>query len=304
MKKITPLFYFVLIFVLMISFSCAPQVNNATPDLEIIDSPSPAIIPTIFPSPSATITPAALPPTLTPLPALNPNQALAKIRELLQTNGNCNLPCWWGIVPGKTTFAEAQNFFRQFNPLPFLQNDAPNKQFANYLIPVSENISPAFGIDVYLDIEDKVVKIIAVESIESATNFGIQKMLFDYGQPSEIWVFAYRSYLGGVPPADVLLFYPSRGILARYSTELTEINENKDSATICLDGSPSLVLWSPIEQIDFERAQTYARLDYREYGRLLLPLYKATNISLDEFYEYRMKERICIKTTLSLWPDP
>lgn len=285
--------------------------------LEVPSSVTPTSLPisanTISPVPTNTLTIATFSsatetsettPTYTPFPVLSSDERERQILELIASNGGCELPCWWGIMPGKTTFEEARNFLRQFNPAPFLQEEAPNKQFVNYLIPVSAHISPAYGIDINLDIVDDVVKIISVGSIESVTNFNIQNLLSNYGRPSEVWIHTYRSYLGGIPPVDVLMFYPTQGILARYSTELSNINEGKDSATICLDRGPTLTLWSPEEQIDFDQAQVYARLDYKEYGKPLLPLNQATTISLDEFYDYRTKEQICINTALSLWPEP
>jgi hypothetical protein len=235
---------------------------------------------------------------------LSSDERERRILELILNNGNCNLPCWWGIVPGETTFADARNFLRQFNPYPYLKEETPNKQFVNYLIPVPASISSAHGIDVNLDVVDEIVRIVSTEGIESAAFFSIQNMLSAYGEPSEVWIHTYRSYLGGVPPVDVLLFYPDQGILARYSTELSEINKSKDSATICLDRSPTLTLWSPEDRISFEQAQDYARLDYKEYGKPLLHLEEATVLSIEEFYDYRTKERVCIPTKLSLWPEP
>lgn len=207
-------------------------------------------------------------------------------------------------MPGKTAFVEAQNYFRQFDPYPFLQEESPNKQFVNYLIPVSENISLANGIDIKLEIVNGIVQVVSIRSIESATIFDMQNILSDHGQPSEVWIHTYRSYLGGIPPVDVLLFYPDQGILARYSTELSEINDSTDSATICLDGRPTLTLWSPKDRINFEQAQIYARLDYREYDKPLLPLDQVSGLNLEEFYELRTEKQICITTTLSAWPEP
>lgn len=35
--------------------------------------------------------------------------------ELLRTNGNCNLPCFWGIMPGKTLWEDANSFLEPFS---------------------------------------------------------------------------------------------------------------------------------------------------------------------------------------------
>ena len=35
----------------------------------------------------------------TPLPDLTIDEARENLRNLLETNGGCDLPCWWGITP-------------------------------------------------------------------------------------------------------------------------------------------------------------------------------------------------------------
>ena len=42
---------------------------------------------------------------------LEPDEMQAYVREMLQTNGGCELPCWWGIIPGKTSWKEMQAAF-------------------------------------------------------------------------------------------------------------------------------------------------------------------------------------------------
>ncbi len=39
-------------------------------------------------------------PSVTTLPT---GEAQKMVQELLENNAGCRLPCWWGIVPGKTT---------------------------------------------------------------------------------------------------------------------------------------------------------------------------------------------------------
>ena len=54
--------------------------------------------------PSATFTAA---PTWTLLATLPIEEAENAVAELFLNNRNCQLPCWWGIVPGETTWREA-----------------------------------------------------------------------------------------------------------------------------------------------------------------------------------------------------
>jgi len=252
---------------------------------------------------TATETP-VLKPTYTALLTLSADERDRQILELLQSDPGCLLPCWWGIVPDKTTWNEAWSFLSQFDSAPYIKEYLPNSRYADFLIPVSKNISLAYGIDIKIDVINEIVHVVSVRSIESATILSVQRILTDYGQPSEVWIHTYRSYLGGPPPVDVLLFYPEQGILARYSTNLTQIKEGQNIASICLDSTPNLTLWSPDEPINFGQAQDLARLDYKKYDKPLLPLNKAIGISIEQFYNYRTKEHVCITTKLSLWPEP
>jgi hypothetical protein len=79
------------------------QPNEETSQVEIDESHSPLI----SPIPSSTSTPG---PTETP-PGLNPDELHTFVSRMLETNGDCELPCWWGIVPGETTWNDMENYF-------------------------------------------------------------------------------------------------------------------------------------------------------------------------------------------------
>ena len=55
-----------------------------------------------------------------PLPTLNPEEEQATILTLLKSNNGCDLPCWWGITPGKTTKLDTEQILRGLN-LNFLE---------------------------------------------------------------------------------------------------------------------------------------------------------------------------------------
>ena len=82
------------------------------------------IPPTVFetPQPTATVTPTASSTTRRFSPSdvvvsnLTEEQATQKLIELLETNNNCQLPCWWGIELGKT---EVNMIESTFVPLGF-----------------------------------------------------------------------------------------------------------------------------------------------------------------------------------------
>ena len=89
---------------------CVPQAIP-TPTLATISSATePMSIPTATTMPPPTNTPIITP---TSIPKLTGEQEDQFLEKILETNGDCELPCWWGnaIVPGKTTFENAEWFF-------------------------------------------------------------------------------------------------------------------------------------------------------------------------------------------------
>ena len=82
-----------------------PNPINITPSLSI---------PTMEFHPTLTLTPIFSKPTLqmTTLPTLNPEDAQIKISQLMETNDLCAGYCFWGIVPGTSSFSQSVSFLR------------------------------------------------------------------------------------------------------------------------------------------------------------------------------------------------
>ncbi|MFT3893686.1 MAG: hypothetical protein QM730_18815 [Anaerolineales bacterium] len=80
-----------------------------------ITSTSTLMIPTLTPTPHPTLSA-----TQTIVPTLSTDEALQQIKELYKDNGGCDLPCWWGIVPGETTWEQTKQLL---GPLGIMKND-------------------------------------------------------------------------------------------------------------------------------------------------------------------------------------
>jgi hypothetical protein len=118
--------YYLMLFIAFVVISCqspgqvAEQPNTtitplpptSTPALTTnwTQMPTPAptrtatatLLPTFTPTPTPTATYTPRPtvtPSLTPLPTLDPDAAATLVLELLDNNGGCSLPCWWGATP-------------------------------------------------------------------------------------------------------------------------------------------------------------------------------------------------------------
>ena len=76
------------------------------------ETPTPTLAPTLTPTVTNTLLPTKTPsPTVaqswTPPPKLSQEEANELLLELYETNGGCEMPCWWGIVPGETPWETA-----------------------------------------------------------------------------------------------------------------------------------------------------------------------------------------------------
>ena len=81
-----------------IASATTPHVDSPTQQATVTNVPA-EITPTTRPT-------QAVVPTHTPVPMSLPNSESAKlIKDLLATNANCELPCWWGIQPGSLLIA-------------------------------------------------------------------------------------------------------------------------------------------------------------------------------------------------------
>lgn len=84
-------------------------------------------IPTLFqPTPTSIVLPIESA-TLTPLATLQSEQAQETIKTLLQEPVDCPAPCFWGIIPERTTLNEAINIFNHLD-LPIWHNTLDNKE--------------------------------------------------------------------------------------------------------------------------------------------------------------------------------
>ena len=104
--------WFSLLFFVTVVAGCtrsteSTKTSSATaPVLLASASPTETMPPTLMPTAASTPTPAFTPTTIPTLPA---EDARKRLLELLATNGDCRLPCLWGIVPGKSANQEARN---------------------------------------------------------------------------------------------------------------------------------------------------------------------------------------------------
>jgi len=316
--------FFVVSFLLV---ACTSQASTPTPTGEpmaaintVVSTPVPptATQPMPTPVPSATFTPTptdtptvtpTLLPTATATPPAIPTPPGADVLEqvlwLYETNNGCQLPCWWGIVPGETTWDVAEQFLELFDSnISF----ASNPGIINYSpeIPLPSQIFNAVSTLPIYSVRNGVVHGILTDvAVGDKTPPGylsayiLSTFLATYGQPAEIRLFTYRApFEENDLPFFVLLIYPEQGIIAMY-------DDNGQLLGDVVQGCPQknltslLKLWASDSDLTVEQiieGSSALRRDYRS-------LEEATGMDVATFYEtFRHPENTtCLQTPADLW---
>lgn len=248
-------------------------------------------------------------PRKTPLPTLSEDESRSAVTDLFENNAGCRLPCWWGLVPGKTLWTDAEHFLSQFALFmgKYYPVRSENQFYVDVQIPTPLKQVDSSWVDISYLTQDYFVKDGAIETIEIfnydlVPAYSITNFLQMYGQPDGVWIRTFREEEQNSQPFLVDFFYENQGILMEYSGgELVDLG---DRLRNCLDkqvDSPFIYLWSPDKPLTFEEA-TETFLD-TENSPEPIPVKDATGIDTEEFYENILISGVsCIETPKELWP--
>ncbi len=250
------------------------------------------------PSPEPTVEPTwTLPATL-----LVPD-SFSKINELLRTNGDCRLPCWWGITPGETKWEDARNILF---PLAFKVHDGQSKS-GDFLAGLGtrygtyEGKPTGFNQD-YV-IRDGMIQAIQIQLPYPVPSPRLKDILANYGIPDEV-------YLGGLYAPEGLntqsfwlyLYYSEQRIFVEYSPEGQPIQRQLPNGLLSACFSKieyaELHVWGPDYSFDQTRD-----LILQNAGDPRQILEKVSNLTLDQFYKKftNTDEEPCIDTPAKYW---
>ena len=238
-------------------------------------------------------TPTEFPPTQTPTigPTMTAEERKKFVQELLQTNAGCELPCWWGIVPGKTRWHESLKFLQALgvrvgsNP----PEDGAVFHGTGGFDFEEDHIFNRVGFR-----ERKgIVESVYIHSEGYANEIGFQdlwshyspkNLIPKYGSPSRVWIKSTSNYWGntGYNGYTLWLFYDQLGFVVKYSGGVKyqpiyhfcpSMENEKDIGGIeFLLQSPENLL--PLDRIDEQDAL------FLKYVR---NIEEAAGISLDQF---------------------
>lgn len=324
-----------LIMVLVSLVGCSSKPDNLITQTE---SPS-VIITSTLNSPTLTIpsvtftpfpTPSSLPPTLTPLPKLAPDESVNLLFELLMNNGQCLLPCLLGLKPENSSL-EMRNFLNQFASVDSdeisierVRADGGKFNAVSFFVRY-DDIYLNIGVSSYeaqnqikrLSLDSSVYKDNSNESLvnflpwdpkyaEVMGYYLLPQMLTTYREPSEVLVLTYRndrqrpdvtSY-----PFFLVLLYPDKGFYVKYEMERVVSGAN-------FLGCPSesfvdVVVWTPNDDEVFE--SIVKPTINGEYFSDYKPLSEATSLTIEGFYQgfSNPENQNCLETPIETWPNP
>ena len=172
----------------------------------------------------------------TPMPTfIHP---LETMKELYRTNGGCQLPCWWGIHPGLTTWPQVRQLLDRFGERYVYIGDFdpyyPRPGITGrYTVSLSQIPPSDDGLMANFDLGEDIIQIITLEEgIIKLARWTPRYMLSAFGAPEVL-----------VAPSGILLMYfESYGIVAHFTLEPFS---PKSPYTDCLSYFNNLTLYGP-----------------------------------------------------------
>ncbi len=280
-------------FFALVMMSCA--ISNTTP---MVETSRPALTATLLATDIPTQIENSIPTTS---PSKEEGQKL--VQKLLEDNGGCKLPCWWGIIPGKTTWVDARQILEKVS-LFVSGQESENDFYANVNAYLPYPHDFATYMEHLYGVNDGIVEYIRVYNFDLAPNYFLPNLLESYGQPDGIWIRTFSKAERGIQNYTVDVFYQEMGILVEYSTgePLKEIDGKLRNCLINEMDSPFLHLWSPETQaLSFPEAKKFIDTTNLPEPKSLL---EATGMDVETFYEtFRNPEtNVCLETPKNLWP--
>ena len=232
----------IIFFILFLFLSgCRTNQNIMIPSIQVTTLPSP----TKFPTPTKTQAPTS---------TFSPEEIQAQIAELLETNGGCDFPCWWGLMPGKTRFDDAQRFIEPLSISSGIWDTDPRIFYASIPVPNTDDIDEVLSLlmlkeDVHSD------RITALHV--GGYYFPMTKILNMFGEPSEVYYSSPLMFPSNRVSIELYLFFPENGIVVLLPSETISPDPNNTIRICDLDTQfdphdwIGFIFWNPTRTLTF-----------------------------------------------------
>lgn len=270
-----PIYYLHLLIVGWVLSGCVPS-SSVTIQTPTFFQPTSTSI--VIPSKTA---------TLTPPPTLNPEQAQDTIKTLLQEPVDCPAPCFWGIIPGRTTLGETTNILTRLG-LEINNITSESKNFYN----IAYNFDGGISMDVTLTVVNALVTDMQVDihpepqkpdTTRKWLAYSPETLIKRYGSPSKVDFF-----VGGGPnplylidmyfdKVDLIIHYDSYGI--NPNGQICPLTDQIDNVRIWLGKNPMNPPNYASEVVSLEEATS---LTIEEFSSLMTSDPKKACFNFDE----------------------
>lgn len=255
----------------------------------------------------------------TPQPTLTRIEQESYIKELLKTNGGCNLPCWWGIKPGETSWREAELFLRYLGTTikeTKLESGAP--YYGALLNPKIPEFSLGFVVH---ERQEGILDTIFVGGNHGSTQnqrdfeafwepYSPKEIVRKYKIPSRVLLRA--SGAGG--PGNfgskgyiLWIFYDELGFVIRYDGKVADLPVYHICPELKVGADDidriGMTLQYPDNPLPLEWGDGILTISLSPGLPPILPIQEAARISLENFYKLLAQndEPACFDTPQDIW---
>lgn len=161
---------------------------------------------------------------------------LQPVISLLETNGNCTLPCWWGLKPEISTVSDIKTLLRKTlnreTEAPFVREDGLIDYYLNLIFVPHDDSS------LYLAFTTKndVLTLTSVTFVEPnlwlpSAEWGPSQLLKQMGEPTDIYI--------DITPATksfwLYVVFNDKGVMVEYGVAFQgdQFNEGSNSILLC-----------------------------------------------------------------------
>jgi len=248
------------------------MTETPVPTSRKADTPNPTTVRISTSTFTPTNTP-TLTPTRSPEATLEPEQA-QQVLALFQKPFDCELPCFWGIVPEKTTISETEKVFSDLGlQLIFINTHEGNDYY--YLSYKFENdIKIGIQVIVQYSIVKNLRILIQPELYQEGAprkwiTYSPETVISQFGMPTSVKTWAD---FGPIPVYGMTFFYDTLGLWIDYAYGFFTHAQSKLQICPLIDEFNGITIW--IGKLSTE---------YTPSGHV--PLEEATSITMNEFYK-------------------
>jgi hypothetical protein len=237
------------------------------------------LLPGLSPPPSPEY-PKLVTPRVTPLSTRSSTDIREELGNLLQTNGNCKLPCFWGIQPDQTRYDELYGVIDKLRGLRFdaLQENGDLRVASNFRFEETNGIIVEFAANLQDDIV-RDLKVLLLNLLDSGVTpkdwsaYNMDEILRSYGVPDRVELYFSGPY--NSLSFDAQLKYDSIDTSIVYYARTTAVNKYQ---------TPSSVMFCPAE-IGIDMVELHMGKHPFNTIPSGVPILKATGLSEQDFHK-------------------